>query len=399
MSEQKDNMARDPAKNDLLILTDLLDRQTGTATKEQTHRSGLLHRAFSVMLYRDTESGREFLISRRADGKYHSAGLWANSCCSHPRDGETVPEAARSRVREELGCVVPELSEIGVFVYRAVFPDGLCEYEYDHVLLGRADSEPDPDPAEVAETRWISPESLTDLLTRSPEQFAPWAFTVFSITLNRGFSNEFSPEKEQHPVKTSILQKNAAEGGLEGFEAPGERAGGSFSAENGRQLRGKALQNALILRRAESHDIPAILKLLIQVNMVHHNGRPDLFKGPTTKYTASELEEILRNDETPVFVCVDENGSVLGHGFCVMQHAGGQLMVEHDTLYIDDICVDGNARSRGVGRALYNHILAYAREKGCYNVTLNVWTCNPRAMAFYQKLGMEPYKTGMEIKL
>ena len=100
MSEQKDNMARDPARNDLLILTDLLDRQTGTATKEQAHRSGLLHRAFSVMLYRDTEDGREYLISRRADGKYHSAGLWANSCCSHPRDGETLPEAARSRVRE-----------------------------------------------------------------------------------------------------------------------------------------------------------------------------------------------------------------------------------------------------------------------------------------------------------
>jgi isopentenyl-diphosphate delta-isomerase type 1 len=361
MSEQKDNMTQDPARNDLLILTDLLDRQTGTATKEQAHRSGLLHRAFSVMLYRDTATGREFLISRRADGKYHSAGLWANSCCSHPRDGESVPEAARSRVREELGCVVPELSEIGAFVYRAVFPDGLCEYEYDHVLLGRADTEPDPDPAEVAETRWISPEALSALLTRSPEQFAPWAFTVFSMILK--------PDRKGQPISQNQLSTP---------ESP---------------------PNTLTLRRAEPQDIPAILKLLIQVNMVHHNGRPDLFKGPTTKYTGSELEQILRNDETPVFVCVDENGAVLGHGFCVMQHAGGQLMVEHDTLYIDDICVDGNARSRGVGRALYNHILAYAREKGCYNVTLNVWTCNPRAMEFYRKLGMEPYKTGMEVKL
>ena len=152
----------------------------------------------------------------------------------------------------------------------------------------------------------------------------------------------------------------------------------------------------LILRRAETRDIPAIMALLIQVNMVHHNGRPDLFKGPTTKYTEAELAAILADDATPVFVCTDEAGRVLGHGFCVMQHSGGQLMEEHDTLYIDDICVDEDARGLGVGRALYGHILAYARSLGCYNVTLNVWTCNPGAMAFYEKLGMKPYKIGME---
>jgi ribosomal protein S18 acetylase RimI-like enzyme len=150
------------------------------------------------------------------------------------------------------------------------------------------------------------------------------------------------------------------------------------------------------VRRAETRDIPAVLNLLVQVNMVHHNGRPDLFNGPTTKYTAEELKEIFSNDETPVFVCADENGRVLGHGFCVMQHAGGRLMTEHDTLYIDDICVDENARGLGVGRALYDHILNYAREKSCYNVTLNVWTCNPGAMAFYEKLGLTPYRVGME---
>ena len=153
------------------------------------------------------------------------------------------------------------------------------------------------------------------------------------------------------------------------------------------------------IRRAEARDIPGILKLLVQVNMVHHNGRPDLFRGPTTKYTGEELEQILRNDKTPVFVCVDEKDRVLGHGFCILQHAGDRLMVDHDTLYIDDICVDGNARGRGIGRALYDYILDYARKKGCYNVTLNVWTCNPRAMAFYEKLGMKAYKTGMEVIL
>ena len=150
------------------------------------------------------------------------------------------------------------------------------------------------------------------------------------------------------------------------------------------------------VRRAEERDIPAILNLLVQVDLVHHKGRPDLFKGPATKYTADELKEILGGDETPVFVCADENDRVLGHGFCIMQQSGGQLLVEHTTLYIDDICVDEDARGQGVGRALYEYILAYARSKGCYNVTLNVWSCNPGAMAFYEKLGLAPYKVGME---
>ena len=150
------------------------------------------------------------------------------------------------------------------------------------------------------------------------------------------------------------------------------------------------------VRRAEARDIPAILDLLVQVDMVHHNGRPDLFKGPATKYSTEELERILADEETPVFVCTDEQNRVLGHGFCVMQHSGGQLMEEHTTVYIDDICVDEEARGRGVGRALYEHILAFAREKGAYNVTLNVWTCNPGAMAFYERLGLTPYKVGME---
>ena len=105
----------------------------------------------------------------------------------------------------------------------------------------------------------------------------------------------------------------------------------------------------LTVRHAEPRDIPAILNLLVQVDMVHHNGRPDLFKGPATKYNAAELEKILADDETPVFVCVDDGDRVLGHGFCIMQHSGGQLLVEHTTVYIDDICVDEAARGRGAG--------------------------------------------------
>ena len=153
------------------------------------------------------------------------------------------------------------------------------------------------------------------------------------------------------------------------------------------------------VRQAEAKDIPAILQLLVQVDMVHHNGRPDLFRGPATKYNAAELAQILADEKTPVFVCTDEQGRVLGHGFCILQHSGGELMVEHTTLYIDDICVDEAARGQGVGRALFERIRDYARELGAYNVTLNVWTCNPGAMAFYEKLGLVPYKTGMEMIL
>ena len=153
----------------------------------------------------------------------------------------------------------------------------------------------------------------------------------------------------------------------------------------------------MIVRRAEARDIPAILRLLVQVNMVHHNGRPDLFKGPTTKYDEAELRDMLADDAAPVFVCEDGDGRVLGHGFCVFQqHTGSRLLTDVRTLYVDDICVDEAARGQGVGRALYDHIAGFARRSGCYNVTLNVWSCNPGAMRFYEKLGLKPYRTGME---
>ena len=150
------------------------------------------------------------------------------------------------------------------------------------------------------------------------------------------------------------------------------------------------------VRRAQERDIDAIMGLLEQVNRVHHEGRPDLFR-LATKYTKDELHAILSDDRTPVFVCEDGDGRVLGHGFCVLQRPENtRLLTDILTLYIDDICVDEAARGRHVGRAIYEHILAFAREKGCYNVTLNVWSCNPGAMAFYEKLGLVPYKVGME---
>lgn len=153
------------------------------------------------------------------------------------------------------------------------------------------------------------------------------------------------------------------------------------------------------VRFAKENDIPAITELLKQVNKVHYDGRPDLFK-LATKYTEDELRGILNDDQTPVFVCEDSEGRILGHGFCVLQRPENtRLMNDHLTLYIDDICVDENARGKNAGRAIYEHILDFARDRGCYNVTLNVWTCNPGAALFYEKLGLIPYKTGMEIIL
>ena len=153
----------------------------------------------------------------------------------------------------------------------------------------------------------------------------------------------------------------------------------------------------LRVRRAEIRDIPEILNLLVQVDMVHHEGRPDIFKGPATKYSAQQLAQIISNDSTPVFVCVDEADRVLGHAFTIHQQITGHpVMTDIRTLYIDDICVDEKVRGQHVGTALYHHVEQYARESGFYNITLNVWACNPEAMKFYRSLGLETQKIGME---
>ena len=150
------------------------------------------------------------------------------------------------------------------------------------------------------------------------------------------------------------------------------------------------------VRRARSSDIPAIMELLKQVNRVHYEGRPDLFK-LATKYTEDELGNIIDDDNTPAFVCEDIDGKILGHGFCVFERPKNtRLLNDILTLYIDDICVDETARGKYIGKAIYEHIIDYARHCGCYNVTLNVWSCNPGAMKFYESLGLTPYKVGME---
>ena len=131
--------------------------------------------------------------------------------------------------------------------------------------------------------------------------------------------------------------------------------------------------------------------------MVHHNGRPDLFKPNAKKYTDEEIFQIIANDETPIFVAVDDEEEVLGYAFCVFkQFVNNEIMTDIKTLYIDDLCVDEEKRGMHIGKQLYEHVIAFAKESGCYNVTLNVWSCNESAMKFYEKCGLVPQKVGME---
>ena len=151
------------------------------------------------------------------------------------------------------------------------------------------------------------------------------------------------------------------------------------------------------IRRAENKDMNGINKLLHQVLMVHHNGRPDIFKPNAKKYTDEELMDILADDTKPVFVATDEQEEVLGYAFCVFQqHVNNNLLTDIKTLYIDDLCVEEEKRGMHIGKTLYEYVLEFAKASGCYNVTLNVWSCNESAMKFYEKCGLVPQKVGME---
>lgn len=152
------------------------------------------------------------------------------------------------------------------------------------------------------------------------------------------------------------------------------------------------------IRRAKEKDMDRINELLRQVCMVHHIGRPDLFKGDNNrKYTNEQLREIIHDDLRPIFVAVDEADVVSGYAFCIFQqHLDDNILTDIKTLYIDDLCVDENIRGQHIGKSLYEHVLEFAKEQGCYNVTLNVWSCNATAMRFYENCGLKPQKIGME---
>jgi len=156
------------------------------------------------------------------------------------------------------------------------------------------------------------------------------------------------------------------------------------------------LMEELTIRRAMESDIPVINKLLYEVLKVHSDVRPDLFKAGTKKYTDEELKAILADDKTPVFAA-EKDGSVVGYAFCVhQQYINNNNMTDIKTLYIDDLCVDEAARGAHIGKALYEYVLAYAKNQGYYNVTLNVWADNVNAVKFYEKIGLKVQKIGME---
>lgn len=153
-----------------------------------------------------------------------------------------------------------------------------------------------------------------------------------------------------------------------------------------------------MIRKACKNDIPRIIDLLHQVNMVHHVLRPDLFKPHTTKYNEQELDSLLKDINKPIFVFDEE--TVLGYAFCqVTEKRGDKLLQDIKTLYIDDICVDEDARGKHIGKALYEYVRQYAKSIGCNNMTLNVWEGNDAAWCFYKKMGMQTQKTTMEILL
>ena len=150
------------------------------------------------------------------------------------------------------------------------------------------------------------------------------------------------------------------------------------------------------IRFAQMEDVAGIIALLKQVGNVHYQGRPDIFRQHAQKYGASQVIAMLNKASAPIFVAVEDK-KVVGYGFCQMQrHENDPVLTDVTSLYIDDLCVDENCRGKGIGKAIYEEILKYAKMRKCYNVTLNVWSCNESAMKFYEAMGLKPQKIHME---
>ena len=158
-----------------IILVDEQDNVIGTMEKMEAHRKGVLHRAFSVVLF---NSSGELLLQKRADNKYHSGGLWTNTCCSHQRDGETNIQAGNRRLYEEMGFNT-ELKELFHFIYKAPFDNGLTEHELDHVMIGYYDGEPEINTDEVEDWKWMKIEDIQKDMLLNPESYTVWFKIIF----------------------------------------------------------------------------------------------------------------------------------------------------------------------------------------------------------------------------
>lgn len=162
-------------KEEKVILVDENDNQIGLMAKMEAHEKALLHRAFSVFIFNDKN---ELMLQQRAKHKYHSPGLWTNTCCSHQREGETNIEAGKRRLQEEMGFVT-ELKETTSFMYKAPFDNGLTEHEYDHVMIGYFNDEPMINEDEVAAWKWMPLEDVKNDIAKSPDNYTAWFKIIF----------------------------------------------------------------------------------------------------------------------------------------------------------------------------------------------------------------------------
>ena len=162
-------------KEEQVILVNENDEQIGLMPKMEAHEKALLHRAFSVFVFNDKN---ELMIQQRALGKYHSPGLWTNTCCSHQREGETNIEAGKRRLQEEMGFST-DLKDTISFIYKAPFDNGLTEHEFDHILVGHYNDEPNLNPEEAHDYKWVSLEELKKDMKENPDIYTAWFKIIF----------------------------------------------------------------------------------------------------------------------------------------------------------------------------------------------------------------------------
>lgn len=165
-------------KRNYVVLVDKSGKEIGKEEKLKAHREGKMHRAFSIFIF---NKKRELLLQKRAESKYHSSGLWSNTCCSHPRTGFDLKEEAKKRLKEEMG-IKADLKEIFSFIYKAKVGE-LIEHEFDYVFIGKFDGEPKPNEKEVADWKWLTEKELRKDIQKNPEKYTPW----LKIILNKVF--------------------------------------------------------------------------------------------------------------------------------------------------------------------------------------------------------------------
>lgn len=162
-------------KEEQVVLVNERDEKIGLMPKQEAHVKGVLHRAFSVFIFNDKN---ELMLQQRAFEKYHTPGLWANTCCSHQRDGESSVEAGKRRLMEEMGFTT-DLKETTTFIYKAPFDNGLTEHELDHILVGSYEADPEVNPEEVASWKWMELEKVRDDIKTNPDIYTPWFKIIF----------------------------------------------------------------------------------------------------------------------------------------------------------------------------------------------------------------------------